>query len=230
MARKKKDAPAEEIGEATPTEIPPVLDIEPPPITEKAADFISEEPPEKVQPGEIPPVNAGAESVRGTLSVSGEAFDPAIHVYPPSQTTKGLWRKRKQTAARGAETLDDLPNANYRREAEKAAALYATIHTAILGSDAQPEDGELLPMVDAWESYFQANGLKQVPPWAALLLTKAAYTHSVVSRPAIWPRVKTGGLKFLSWCGIKVKTDAHVNSGQQPVRKNDAGENSSGAA
>lgn len=220
MARKTKEKEPD-IGTEAPDKVaPPIVDITPPPITEVDDSFIKTESATGTTP---PPVNAGAESVRGTLSPSGEPFDPAVHVYPPSATTKGVWRKRKQTAQRGTESLDDLPNANYRREAEKAAALYAAMHTALLGNDARPEDGDLLPMVDAWESYFQSNGLKQVPPWAALLLTKAAYTHAIVSRPAIWPRVKAGGLKVLSWFGFKVKKpDAHVDSGQQLQRQDDA--------
>lgn len=237
MARKKDNdetmtAPTKKGNE------PPVIDIQPPQVTDRASDFINNETNQNT--ADPLAVKPGAESVRGTLSPGGEEFDPAIHVYPPSATKGGAWRKRKNTAPRGLETPDDLPNANYRKEAEKAAALYAALHTALLGNDALPGDGELTPLVNAWERYFQTNGLKEVPPGAELFVTHAAYTHSVVTRPAIYPKVKAMTLRLVvrvgklfgkSWTFNEVKKDGvtQSDSREQRERQNDVSQNLGGS-
>lgn len=177
--------------------------------------------------------STGPESMRGTLSRGGEAYDPARHAYPPEETPgKGKWKKRARAAGPIPATSDDIPNAQYRREAEKMAAMYAHLHVAVLGPDARSEPEELASMVDAWEAYFQTNGLKQVPPWAAVALTHGAYTHSVIKRPTLWPKVK----KWFQPVTIQIRaifgmenSDARLNSGEQLQRENKTGaETSSG--
>lgn len=174
-----------------------------------------------------PGVNPGAESVRGTLSRSGEPFDPAIHVYPPSENKKsGAWRKRAK-AIQHATTNDELPNANYRKEAEKTARLYAAIHQLAFGDDGKLTDAaDIVPMVDAWELYFHENGLRKMPTWAQLVISHSAYTWGVVRRPAIWPRCRNFVYKLF---GKKIPNERpYTDNGDKSVGENEPSKTAGG--
>lgn len=176
------------------------------------------------------PAGTGPESVRGTLSPKGEPYDPAVHAYPPEPNPPrgrgaGMWKRHRRKPTNTPASMEDVPNAQYRREAETSARLYAEAHVMMFGPDANIDSPEsLVSMTNAWERYFQVNGLKQAPPWAELLLTHASYTHQIVKREKIFPRVKRWGIKIAGLFGIKWSdNDARPDSGKQLQRKDEAG-------
>lgn len=213
------------------------LELTPPAKTETTADYIA---PASSVPG--PVAASGPEQVRGTLSRNGEPYDPSVHVYPPRENKKtGDWRKRKHSGeTRGGDipTPPAAPNAEYRKAAQESAEMYATLHEMLLGKDAAPESADdLVPMTNAWERYYQANGMPERSPGMSVLIASVGYTHGILRRPAFWPRVKEWATSALIWIGIVKKAEseedgARINSGDHRQReiisgKTDGGEHTS---
>lgn len=176
------------------------------------------------------PAGTGPESMRGTLSPKGEPYDPAVHAYPPEPNpprgrNAGMWKRHRRKPTATPASMEDVPNAQYRREAETAARLYAEAHVAVFGPEANIDSPEsLVSMTNAWERYFQVNGLKQAPPWAELLLTHVSYTRQIVAREKIWPRVRRVGIKIAGWVGFKISesdNNARPDSRKQLQRENE---------
>lgn len=199
------------------------LALTPPPKTETTSDYIA---PAQSVPG--PVAASGPESVRGTLSRKGEPYDPSVHVYPPRENKKsGEWRKRKhsgETKGGDIHAPPAAPNAEYRKAAQESAEMYATLHELILGKEAAPESADdLVPMTNAWERYYQANGMPERSPGMSVALAMVGYTHGILRRPAFWPRVKEWATKSLIWLKIlkapEEEDGARNDSGNNGQRK-----------
>ncbi len=126
------------------------------------------------------------DKVRGTLSRNGESYDPTIHQYPPAQTKPGAWKKRRK--ARGDPTA--VPNAEFRREGEKWAALYAQTLRMALGDGAEARENEMPILVDGFEGYFREKGVQELSPWVGLFLGIGSYTYGVATREKPANRIK----------------------------------------
>lgn len=161
-------------------------DYELPDITDESSDFIDDSPDEaestidndyeeKNSDNDRP--NTG-EQYRGINSRAGEMFDPSKHAVPPVETKTGKWRKKR----RKNNDEEIIENESYVREAQKLATIYAESHKIVYGEGAAVSQSELSPLVDSIQGYMMENGLADVPPWVAVLLTGAAYTSNVASR------------------------------------------------
>ena len=141
------------------------------------------------------------EQFRGTRSTNGrDSYDPSVHLFPPEETATGRWRKipgrkrdetRARLAADGIGALDEMPNAAYRKEAQKYAELYGNSHSLFFGTDGRIESrDELTPMIDAIEGYLSEHGYSSMPAGWSVALTCASYTVGVCTRESNAEKVK----------------------------------------
>lgn len=135
------------------------------------------------------------ERSRGLTSSGGDQFDPSIHQFPPKETKTGKWRRKRKTDAE-SETIQS--NVAYEVEAQKLAALYAHLHTLPFGEHGRLKSKtDIIPLSDALAAYMAENGLKEVPPTLAVLLTAGAYSSSVATRPENMEKTKKVGSFFV---------------------------------
>lgn len=128
------------------------------------------------------------EKERGTPDDHGTPFDPREHHCPPTKTVSGKWRKKSAKQKRewgftkeGAPPEGTTSNAEFRKAAQNMAYLYANAHRAAF-PDAEPDDKELLPLVNAWERKMLQDGLTELPPNVDLILNSGLYTVGVAQR------------------------------------------------
>lgn len=166
------------------TETPPL-----PEVTEGDNDFIEVRdaaPTAPANPSDLAPKSR--DELRGTVSRAGEIYDPAKHSYPPSETKGGKWRARRVVRdSRGlaiSTSTGELPNADYRSEAEKAARTYAQLNYYALGDGAEPNEQtvEFKLLVDGIEEFYRVHGLKKLPPSVQLALGAGGYTVAAVRK------------------------------------------------
>lgn len=183
----------------------------------------------------------------------GTLFDPAIHAVnrdgDPSVTSLGKFRRKK-----GLSVLTEsvaLTDVKERAAARAAGQLAADlmIHSAIMlgGPEWNPrgtKDAELTAIEfnehenlrRAFADYFEAKGISDFPPGVGLSIAVSGYmvprfaggkeTRSRVAKVRDWFKGKFANIR-------KRKEDkkdaAHVDSGDHPIRKDDAGETIGGA-
>lgn len=170
-----------------------------PDVTEAGDGFISDEP----ESGETDSnhttaedmrasadtLNAGppkAEASRGRISSGGDIYDPAIHVYPPSETAKTKkWRKKSKSKVEQETRPGDVDvSAAIRTDAENWAYMYGGAHTLIYGPEggaiSKPE--QLIPLMDALERCFQQNGTVPMRPEVQAVIAAGGYTMRVANR------------------------------------------------
>jgi len=186
-----------------------------PDVSQKDDSFVGET--EHTDGDEQDPVDT--EKHRGTLSTCGDVYDPSLHTYPPKETITGKWRKQ---GGRGKGKKSDgaplSPNADYRQAATQTAMLYAQLNRAVMGDGAEIVRDEVVPMIDAWETYYNANGLRELPPWLAVTLASGMYSYSVATRPKVKNRVAGFFLKLAVAIKLikpkkqETRDDAHVDS------------------
>lgn len=151
------------------------------------------------------------DAIRGTKSSNGEAYDPALHSYPPSETQKGAWKKRRMT--KGRKEAEVASNAEYRKAAENAATLYATLNHVALGEGAEIDKTALPLAVDAFEQYYIQRGVQELPLWASMVVGLGSYTYTVASKPKPKKRVKGW------WNTLLVKVGMREPSKDEQVAK-----------
>lgn len=146
-----------------------------------------------------------ANAVRGTLSDKGEKYDPQIHSYPPRETLTGRWKKRRVLTSQKAAGI--IPNAEYRKAAENAANLYATMNHVIFGEGAEKDKTALGPVVDAFESLYMERGIQKLPTWASMIVGLSSYTFTVASKPKPRSKVKGWFKRALLYFGLEWEED-----------------------
>lgn len=174
-----------------------LFEVELPEVTETQSDFIDSDDSD-VDPADSVPRETlnesgdpgeGPEAWRGRLSDNGTPFDPDLHKYPPTQTKSGRWSRTRKKSTE-TETNDEA--AQYRREAENIALLYALAHPMLLGQEAGLRDrADIIPLTDAVERYMIETGHIDIPPEISLLMSAGSYSAMVVQRPTVWQRVQT---------------------------------------
>lgn len=138
-----------------------------------------------------------AEQYRGLRDDNGREFDPSIHVVPPEKTPTGRWkRKGKKQQQKQAENgeQETTSNIDYRKEAQKAAILYASLHAIPFPTDSKPNPQQFSMLTDAIEQYYMAEGIQEIPPSINLLLSAGMYSQEIVTRPTNLEKCK----KFFS--------------------------------
>lgn len=196
-----------------------LLAFDTPEVTEQAGDFIEPETPAEPQRATEPTL----EDYRGQLDDKGNAFDPLIHDYPPTQTPTGRWKKRPKNKPApelppGQDEL--LANAKYRAEAEKMALLYGNLHRIPFGENGKIEPQAISPLIDDIERYMMENGHTQISPKWAVLLSASMYSLTICQRPTNkekvlkWLSPVTGYIKNLF--GFKSKKAEKIKQSNEP--------------
>lgn len=189
-----------------------------PPVSKTSGDFIDipDAPIPQEEAEDIPysfvddngaeeSVDNDPESARGILSSNGDVYDPSIHLFPQKETRTGNWRKRRKA---DSDKNDKQNNVPYLQEAQRLATLYGLVHAVPFGEGGSIEKAtDLIPMRDAFAAYMQANGLTEVPPQLAVIVTCLSYSSSVASRPINeekMSRLKGWMMSGVNWVRIKL--------------------------
>ena len=151
----------------------------------------------------------------------GERFDPAIHRADangdPIMTEKGRFRRkpgRKQGVKYGAINEPERPDPEAEEQqnrltlaAETAASMYISTGVMIFGTEWLPDASKMEreQLVSAFEGYFRAKDITDIPPGIALALACFGYaaprlymqeTQSRIARFSMWCKLKFGWIKF----------------------------------
>jgi hypothetical protein len=136
-------------------------------------------------------------------------------------------RKTKNKAGLRGIPTDDERNLAREKSERLATAAFVTdmveiSGVTIAGDDAKMGEPEKIGMTGAWERYFEAKGIADIPPGVALCLVCTQYYTRVLSSPPAQPKVK----KFVSIIKDKVRKIKYArfmrwNDGK---RQNDAGQ------
>jgi hypothetical protein len=156
------------------------------------------------------------EKWRGVEDDKGKPYDPSQHIYPPEKTATGRWKKIPKSQRvkndEGKEVLPTHSNITCRRDAEKAARFYDTIHCVIFGKDGKATKEQETALTDSFEKYFQENGALDLPPSVELGMTCLDHTTEIIKRPSIFERVQMWGVKlYLKFKGVKLEKVAEQN-------------------
>jgi hypothetical protein len=139
-----------------------------------------------------------------------EEFDPAKHAVNADGTPKkrgdgsfALKRGRKpgQTAARSSLPPKPGETPPVNNDAEEAAKVAANLTingaTFIFGDEWRPVDkGEPEMLKTAYQDYFEARGVKKLPPEAGLFVALAAYALPRINKPTTRDRLGAIKVKF----------------------------------
>jgi len=178
----------------------------------------------------------------GQVDADGTPFDPEVHATSPdgtpSQTSKGRWRKRRGRQGRRSQLHDTA--VDRQREAQRqqiqAAATYTVDSIGMLGQiiggqewqflyDPQTGLDERAQGIEAWRRYYEARGITDIPPGAAIALWGVSYVAIRMTRPQTQTRMQR------AWSWIKRKwgrNGSRVDSGDDRIRQDDVGKNAGG--
>lgn len=191
-----------------------LLTFERPLVSETSEGFI--EADEEIENDEEKPEIVSNE-YRGLTDDKGNAFDPLIHKSPPEQTPTGRW-KRIPKSKQKAQVDSVESNAAFRKQAQNFAMLYGNAHVTLFHEHGKIDKQALAPLVDSLESYFVEEGLSELSPKAAVLLSMFNYSTVIVSREPNMQKVKRWFSplinKVKSLFGKKVKQEV-----KQPEQK-----------
>lgn len=165
---------------------------------------------------------------------TGEKFDHAIHLSDaagnPVLTKTGKFRKRAGRPSGGNERPSGInfpeapPQNNARLAAETAAAIYINTGVVIFGSEWLPNAAnmEREQLVEAFNAYFEANGIVDIPPGVALVIACLGY-----AAPRLYmPKTQTKLQQFILWVKIKIGraklNAARADTGTNGLRENNA--------
>lgn len=129
---------------------------------------------------------------RGMLDEKGKQFDPSIHLEPPELTPTGRWKRipkaKRESMANNEEQIE--ANINYRKEAQKSALIYATLHAIPFPGDSKPQPEVFNGLVDSIERYYMEKCIKESPVEIDLIMSMGIYTQNIVTRPSNWEKTK----------------------------------------
>lgn len=163
----------------------------------------------------------------------GERFDPSIHVTnedgSPKLTKHGRFRHRPGRKSGSSSTDNDAPerDPNLTLAAETAATLYIQSGVLLFGHEwlPNPEKMEREQLVAAFEAYFEAKGVIDIPPGVALAIALFGYaaprlympeTQTRLQRATMWLKLKLGWMKYNA---------PRIDSRADRLRKDDASKN-----
>ena len=177
--------------------------------------------------------------IRNNEQNNGEQnFNPDIHVTDdngnPVRTRNGKLRK-KPGRKKNDDSVDSIsgqsqtgkkpPHQLSNKEAGKiATAMIVTPAIMFLGEEVTPNQTEYNAMSNAWGTYFEENGISDMPAWVLVATTTLSWIGpKMVSKPV--PRNKAKLFLQNSWLNIKYlfgKTkNAFTNRRDDGKRKND---------
>jgi len=182
-------------------------------------DKLVEEMPD-VQENAIDQLQAAKETRLSKLRDSmGRAFDKALHIIDdtgePVLTKKGELRilrgqgprakAAKVSTIGGLETPGPLgladsdkgTDAEIIATGQSAASLTFVIGMAVFGSDGQPTQAEINQVTMAYQTYFRAKNIRDLPPGIVLVTALASYTVPRMMKPkqvkkmsSLWDKIK----------------------------------------
>ena len=150
---------------------------------------------------------------RGMLDDKGVSFDPTIHTAPPEKTPSGRWKRipKNQREKISSGDVEIEPNASNRKEAQKAALMYASLHGLIFPEDCAPNPDNLTSLIDSVEQYYNENGAIELPAGVNLAMAAGMYSQEIATRPTNLQKVK-------NWIS-KVVTKAKEKRNKIPTKK-----------
>ena len=142
----------------------------------------------------------------------GEKFDPTLHVTnadgSPRLTKHGKFRLRPGRRA-SLNRPDEPPqkDESLTLAAETAASIYINSGIVIFGPEWLPDAAKMEreQLVSAFEAYFEAKGITDIPPGVALTIALFGYaaprlympeTQSRISRAIEWTKIKFAWMRF----------------------------------
>lgn len=183
-------------------------------------------------------LNKGGEVIK---DVDGNVFNPDMHASDkagnPSYTQTGRFKKkpgRKVNAPEKAGAVNNAPAVGSFEAACAATGIFVQTGVALFGDEWQPEElphaNEEAIMCGAFTKYFEAKGVSDIPPGAALAIALVSYSARRFSKP----KTKTQLAKMKDWLiakvmNIKVKNNGSLfNNWKNGKRKNDTGATTGG--
>jgi hypothetical protein len=162
----------------------------------------------------------------------GRAFDPALHVVgkdgQPTLIRTGRNRgklRRKSGAKQPTPTVSTTvpgPGAevkDYHGTARVTVESFTTLARLLLGEEwalvKDPTYDEKAALTDAWEGYFKARGISDIPPELLLSVTMVGYVGPRLTLPATKGRLA----RAREWVRVKVFRRARTDSGNDRKRK-----------
>jgi hypothetical protein len=126
-------------------------------------------------------------------------FNPDLHVWPPTKTARGTWRKLRsgQTnppavvaqLAPKDDAAGDVAAATPAAAADAMCATFFALAAAMIGPEWHPTDEERTAIVDALTRYYATAGVIDLPPGVALALAVGAYAVPRAMLPATRQRI-----------------------------------------
>ena len=120
------------------------------------------------------------------LDSDGNPFDPDVHATDkdgnPKLTKNGRFRKRTGRRPTNSDTKTSADTVAARQAGKATAEVIFTSCVVIFGEewlpiiDAETGVNERAAMIDAWAAYYEATGVKEIPPWVGLAITMSAYS------------------------------------------------------
>jgi hypothetical protein len=184
--------------------------------------------------------DARVQAQTGVRDTAGTLFNPSLHAMDkdgnPSLTRTGKFRAKRGAGGYQAGPGINIPNAAPAPSACRPAAIAATnvfivTGMSLFGDEWKPNRdlNEPEAVVTAFENYFEAKGITDFPPGAALVMALGAYalvrlqqpkTLSKLERLALWSRAQfRRGKQFVSGSnGDAARHDYRPNG----MRENDA--------
>ena len=176
----------------------------------------------------------------------GDTFDPAIHVTDadgnPVLTKAGNYRKRPGRKAGSVPTSSiyseppptqaepALPDPAARAAADTLFTLGVTLGGEEWLPIQSPETGldERAEMIGAFDAYFKAAGIVDIPPGLALSIAVGGYALPRFTQPKTRTRMQRAKDRVAAWwLKRKARKNARSDSGNDGKRENDARETSS---
>lgn len=164
-------------------------------VKEGPVDPVPQVTSEQQQAATMAWVNGGtsapAAQVSGDTDSAGEVWDGSVHSEKRSKTSDGRWRRKRGAGASPRRTLrHDTPmgTANgvepitpldaapeIRPLAEATVVTFTGMLTMVGGEGWNAESHETSAMINAWENYYRARGIRELPPELMLFAVMGTY-------------------------------------------------------
>lgn len=181
----------------------------------------------------------------GPVDSAGDTFDPTLHAVgrdgAPSITAAGRFRRRRGSGRSTSHSGDaawrepapglrlpgvtDVRDLTPHHAAQLATGMWCNVGTMIFGSDWMPDSpAERGAVQGAFEDYFEATGITDLPPGWALAVTLGGYAATRFVRPTPSQRIAS----MIGWvrgryAGWRMGRGTRANFGANGQRQNDTG-------
>lgn len=164
-----------------------------------------------------PAYDPGAFAGKGDVNFVDEIHDPEIHESPPRKNRDGKWAKlrgkRPASVSARLQGGDEGGQLQRREAAERLVALIVAVGMNVFGTewtpikDASSGIDEQAGMNAAFEDYFRATGIIDVPPGLALCMAMGAYCLPRFAMPHT--RAKMGSIVSTVRRRKKINGESH---------------------